>query len=59
MKPDATAVPRQLPYHAGYTYFELDKSSIEWQALTNSAAIAIHVAGDFSNLSLQLWAVKL
>ncbi|QUM80169.1 type VI secretion system baseplate subunit TssK [Moritella sp. 5] len=52
-------VPRQLPYHAGYTYFELDKSSAEWQALTRSAAIAVHIAGDFSNLSLQLWAVKL
>lgn len=51
-------VPRALPYHAGYTYFELDKGSAEWQALSNAAAIAIHVAGDFSNLSLQLWAVR-
>ena len=52
-------VPRQLPYHAGYTYFELDNSSEEWQALKNSSAIAVHVAGDFANLSLQLWAVRL
>ncbi len=52
-------VPRYLPYHAGYTYFELDKNSEEWDALTNSAAIAIHIAGEFNNLSLQLWAVKL
>ncbi|WP_260261406.1 type VI secretion system baseplate subunit TssK [Vibrio intestinalis] len=52
-------VPRALPYHAGYTYFELDKSSEEWAALKKSAAIAVHVAGDFTNLSLQLWAVRL
>ncbi|MCK6263567.1 type VI secretion system baseplate subunit TssK [Vibrio sp. ZSDE26] len=52
-------VPRALPYHAGYTYFELDKSCEEWAALSNTAAIAIHVAGDFVNLSLQLWAVRL
>ncbi|SDH60969.1 type VI secretion system protein ImpJ [Vibrio xiamenensis] len=52
-------VPRALPYHAGYTYFELDKSSEEWSALKNAAAIAVHVAGDFANLSLQLWAVRL
>ncbi|MFB9134109.1 type VI secretion system baseplate subunit TssK [Vibrio sp. AK197] len=52
-------VPRALPYHAGYTYFELDKASDEWAALKDSAAIAVHVAGDFANLSLQLWAVRL
>jgi type VI secretion system protein ImpJ len=52
-------VPRALPYHAGYTYFELDRGSEEWAALKNSAAIAIHVSGDFANLSLQLWAVRL
>jgi type VI secretion system protein ImpJ len=52
-------VPRALPYHAGYTYFELDSSCEEWAALKNAAAIALHVAGDFANLSLQLWAVRL
>ncbi|MEO0890503.1 MAG: type VI secretion system baseplate subunit TssK, partial [Pseudomonadota bacterium] len=52
-------VPRALPYHAGYTYFELDKTGEEWAALKNTAAIAVHVAGDFANLSLQLWAVRL
>ncbi|MFA0422704.1 type VI secretion system baseplate subunit TssK, partial [Vibrio sp. 10N.222.54.A1] len=43
----------------GYTYFELDKASDEWNALNNTAAIAVHIAGDFANLSLQLWAVRL
>ncbi len=52
-------VPRQLPYHAGYTYFELDKSSDEWLSLIDATGIAVHVSGDFKNLSLQLWAVRL
>lgn len=50
-------VPRQLPYHAGYTYFELEKHGEEWQSLTNSSGIALHVSGDFPNISIQLWAV--
>lgn len=52
-------VPRSLPYHAGYTYFELDKTGDEWAALENTAAVAFHITGDFANLSLQLWAVRL
>ncbi|MCL9780076.1 type VI secretion system baseplate subunit TssK [Vibrio sp. S4M6] len=52
-------VPRALPYHAGYTYFELDKGSEEWASFRSSAALAIHTAGEFKGLSLQLWAVKL
>ncbi|MYM58940.1 type VI secretion system baseplate subunit TssK [Vibrio sp. OCN044] len=51
-------VPRALPYHAGYTYFELERASEEWAALEQASAIAVHVSGDFANLSLQLWAVR-
>jgi len=52
-------VPRALPYHAGYTYFELDNTSEEWAHLLSSSALAIHIAGEFKGLSLQLWAVRL
>lgn len=52
-------VPRSLPFHADHSYFELVKTNTEWSHLTNSLAIAIHVSGNFSNLSLQLWAVKI
>ncbi|MBN3492361.1 MULTISPECIES: type VI secretion system baseplate subunit TssK [Vibrio] len=51
-------VPRALPYHAGYTYFELDRASEEWAGLESASAIAVHVSGEFANLSLQLWAVR-
>ncbi|HEB94607.1 MAG TPA: type VI secretion system baseplate subunit TssK [Gammaproteobacteria bacterium] len=50
--------PRHIPYHAGYTYFELDQSSEYWQGLEKSGAIAVHVSGTFSDLEMALWAIK-
>lgn len=50
--------PRQLPFHAGATYFELDRGSPHWQHMQTSGAFAIHVSGDFPNLRLSLWAIR-
>ncbi|MCW8333867.1 type VI secretion system baseplate subunit TssK [Vibrio paucivorans] len=50
--------PRQLPYHAGYTYYQLDKTSAAWNALENSSGFAFHIAGVFEDLELQFWAVR-
>ncbi|TFW14834.1 type VI secretion system baseplate subunit TssK [Duganella callida] len=50
--------PRQLPFHAGYTYFDLDRTSEYFQQLNNSAGFAMHVAGDFPGLQMQFWAIR-
>ena len=50
--------PKQIPYHAGLAYFELDRTSTLWPALKSSVGIAIHTTGEFSGLSLELWAVR-
>ncbi len=50
--------PRQLPFYAGATYFELDRGSTHWPQMQNSGGFAIHVAGDFPNLRLELWAIR-
>lgn len=50
--------PRQLPYHAGYTYFRLDEQSQAWQMLDNASGFAFHVAGDFPGLEMQFWAIR-
>jgi type VI secretion system protein ImpJ len=50
--------PRQLPFHAGFTYFELDPNSEYWQQLTHSAGFAMHVAGNFPGLEMQFWAIR-
>lgn len=50
--------PRQIPYHAGYNYFELDTSNELWKQLDRSGGLALHVAGDFPNLNLEFWAIR-
>lgn len=50
--------PREIPYHAGSVYLELDSSSEQWQQLHNSGGFAFHLAGDFPSLKLELWAIR-
>jgi type VI secretion system protein ImpJ len=51
--------PRQIPYHAGFSYFELDtRSSDLWRQLETSGGLAVHIAGDFPALELELWAIR-
>jgi type VI secretion system protein ImpJ len=50
--------PRQLPFYAGATYFELDRNSPHWQQMQMSGGFAVHVSGDFPNLNLELWAIR-
>lgn len=57
LQPMPTA-PRQLPYHAGYTYFLLDHNSNGWENLRNSSGFAFHIAGDFPDLEMQFWAIR-
>ncbi|WAC71425.1 type VI secretion system baseplate subunit TssK [Roseateles sp. SL47] len=50
--------PRQLPFHAGFHYFELDRGGELWKQLERSGSMALHVAGDFPGLELELWAIR-
>lgn len=50
--------PRQIPFHAGSTYYELDRGSEHWQQLMNSGGFAFHVAGEFPGLNLAFWAIR-
>ena len=50
--------PRQLPYYAGTSYFELDRSSPYWAALTQAGGIAIQVSGDLPGLEMECWAIR-
>lgn len=50
--------PRQIPYHSGYTYFELERHSDFWKELQNSGGFAFHIGGDFPGLELELWAIR-
>jgi type VI secretion system protein ImpJ len=50
--------PRQIPYHAGFLYFELDRSGDLWKVTEQSRALAMHIAGEFPGLELEFWAVR-
>jgi len=51
-------LPRQLPYRSGTIYFELDTKNPLWKQLDTSGAIALHLAGDFPGLEMELWALR-
>jgi type VI secretion system protein ImpJ len=57
MRPMAVA-PRQIPYHAGSVYFELDRASDLWREMKSAGVIALHQAGELPGLALELWAIR-
>lgn len=50
--------PRQIPYHAGFTYFKLDKHDNHWKEIEESGSIAIHFSGEYPGLDVEFWAIK-
>ena len=50
--------PMELPYHAGFNYFELDRTSELWKQLPQTGGFGMHVGGDFPGLALELWAIR-
>ncbi|MEL4376008.1 type VI secretion system baseplate subunit TssK [Brucella cytisi] len=51
-------LPRQLPYRSGTVYFELDTRNPLWHQLDSSGAIALHLAGEFPSIEMELWALR-
>lgn len=50
--------PRHLPFHAGFHYFELDRTGAAWEAMKNAPGFGFHVSGDFDDLEVQFWAIR-
>lgn len=50
--------PRDLPFHAGFNYFELNRRDAAWEAMKDSGGFGFHIAGDFPELELQFWAIR-
>ncbi|MDM0047285.1 type VI secretion system baseplate subunit TssK [Variovorax dokdonensis] len=50
--------PRQIPFNAGFVYFELQQRGPLWEQLLKSGGLAMHVAGEFPGLRLELWGVR-
>lgn len=52
------AAPRQIPFHAGTTYFQIETSGTSWEDVEKSGSIALHVAGQYPGLDITFWAVR-
>jgi len=50
--------PRQIPFHRGTTYFELEQSGEFWERMNSSAAFALFISGEFPGVELALWAIR-
>ena len=51
--------PRQIPFHAGFCYFELETRGNEmWRQLETSGGLAMHISGEFPGLELEFWAIR-
>lgn len=50
--------PRQIPFNAGYIYYELGRGGPLWEEVARHGGLALHVAGEFPQLRLELWGVR-
>lgn len=50
--------PRQIPFHAGKTYFMLELSPRDIAQLEQSGGFAFHASGEFAELQLNFWAIR-
>jgi Uncharacterized protein conserved in bacteria len=50
--------PRQIPFHAGKTYFMLELSAQDIAQLEQSGGFALHASGEFTELELNFWAIR-
>ena len=50
--------PRQIPFHAGFTYFELDRGSALFRELKAGGGVALHIPDSFPGLAMEMWAIR-
>jgi type VI secretion system protein ImpJ len=50
--------PRQIPFSAGYLYFEFTSSGVMWEQIKKHGSLAMHIAGDFPGLHMELWGIR-
>lgn len=49
--------PHQIPFQTGMVYFQLEAGNDMWKRLAQSSGLAFHLAGNFPNIALKLWAL--
>lgn len=49
--------PRQMPFNAGFVYFELGCQGSLWEQTVKYGGLAMHIAGNFPGLQVELWGI--
>lgn len=50
--------PRQIPFNAGFVYFQLEARGPLWEHLERHGGLALHVAGELPGLRMELWGIR-
>jgi type VI secretion system protein ImpJ len=50
--------PRQIPFNSGFIYYELSRTGPFWEQIMRQGGLAMHIAGHFPELKLELWGVR-
>jgi type VI secretion system protein ImpJ len=50
--------PRQIPYYAQSTYFEVEATDSYWDQTLAGSAMALRIVGDFPELRFEAWGLK-
>jgi type VI secretion system protein ImpJ len=50
--------PRQIPFNAGFAYFQLDARGPLWDHLMKHGGLAMHTGPGLPGLSMELWGVR-
>jgi type VI secretion system protein ImpJ len=50
--------PRQIPFNAGFVYFQIEPRGPLWEHMVKHGGLALHVAGEIPGLRMELWGVR-
>lgn len=50
--------PRQIPFNAGYVYFQVEPQGEMWAHMLTHGGIGLHLATRFASLRMELWGVR-
>ena len=51
-------VPNSIPMYENFVYFEMRDDDPLWKEIAVSGDLAMHIAGSYSDLQMQLWAIR-
>ncbi len=57
LKPVIT-LPNSIPMYENHVYFDMRADDPLWKEIALTGDLALHIAGSYSDLSMQLWAVR-